>query len=160
MAEAATDGAGTAGSSGKSLSGSSQAAILLMALGEEEAANVLQHMEPDEVQRLGEAMGAIKGVSQEAIGETLDHFVEQIKHQSSLGLGSAEYFRSTLTRAIGKDKASSMLSQLSVGASEKSLSTLKWMDPADDREADRERSIRRSSPRSSATCREPRGAKS
>lgn len=133
MAESAendvTNASAGAGAKASSMSGSSQAAILLMALGEEEAANVLQHMEPDEVQRLGEAMGEIKGVTQEAISETLDHFIDQIKHQSSLGIGSREYFKTTLTRAIGKDKASSMLSQLKHQGNEKSLATLKWMDP-------------------------------
>lgn len=112
------------------LDGSSQAAILLMALGEEEAASVLKHMKPEEVQAVGEAMNAINGVSQEQIGETLDDFVSRVRHESSLGLESARYFKSTLTRALGKDKASSVLARLEPAEEdEQGLSSLRWMDP-------------------------------
>lgn len=110
------------------LSGSCQAAILLMALGEEEAASILQHMKPSEVQALGEAMAAINGVTQTQISSTLDQFVERVERQSSLGLGSTDYFKSTVTRALGKDKASSVLAKIPGSDSESGLSSLKWMD--------------------------------
>lgn len=111
------------------LSGSSQAAILLMALGEEEAATVLQHMKPDEVQAVGEAMAAINGVTQEQIGETLDQFIGRVRNESSLGLESAKYFKSTLTRALGKDKAASVLAGMEPMDDDSGLSSLQWMDP-------------------------------
>lgn len=110
------------------LSGSSQAAILLMALGEEEAASVLKHMKPEEVQILGEAMTAIQGVSQQQIGSTLDQFVSRVRNESSLGMESASYFKSTLTRALGEDRASNVLSQMEPQEDDKSLSALQWMD--------------------------------
>lgn len=110
------------------LSGSSQAAILLMALGEEEAASVLKHMKPEEVQILGEAMSAIQGVSQQQIGSTLDQFVNKVRNESSLGMESASYFKSTLTRALGEDRASNVLSQMEPQEDDKGLSALKWMD--------------------------------
>ena len=94
------ESAGTSNLENISLSGSTQAAILLMALGEEEAATVLQHMKPEEVQAVGEAMAAINGVTQEQIGETLDQFIHRVRNESSLGLESAKYFKSTLTRAL------------------------------------------------------------
>jgi flagellar motor switch protein FliG len=110
------------------LSGSSQAAILLMALGEEEAASVLKHLKPEEVQILGEAMTAIQGVSQQQIGSTLDQFVNRVRNESSLGMESASYFKSTLTRALGEDRASNVLSQMEPQADDQGLSALKWMD--------------------------------
>gem|GEM_PF-2239059 len=93
--------------------GASQAAILLMALGEEEAANVLRHMEPDEVQSLGEAMGAIKGVSQDEIGATLDGFVGEVRGESSLGLD-----------------AENVLSNMPDVETGSALDALKWMHPS------------------------------
>lgn len=111
------------------LTGSSQAAILLMALGEEEAATVLQHMKPDEVQAVGEAMAAINGVTQEQIGETLDQFIGRVRSESSLGIESAKYFKSTLTRALGKDKAASVLAGMEPMDDDSGLSSLQWMDP-------------------------------
>lgn len=111
-----------------SLSGSSQAAILLMALGEEEAATVLKHMKPEEVQAVGEAMGAINGVTQEQIGTTLGQFVNRVRNESSLGVGSANYFKSTLTKALGSEKATSMLARMEPVEKDQGLSSLKWMD--------------------------------
>lgn len=111
------------------LSGSSQAAILLMALGEEEAATVLKHMRPEEVQAVGEAMAAINGVTQEQIGETLDQFINRVRNESSLGLESAKYFKSTLTRALGKEKATSVLASMEPMDDDSGLSSLQWMDP-------------------------------
>ncbi|MFK7861380.1 MAG: flagellar motor switch protein FliG [Granulosicoccus sp.] len=111
------------------LGGSTQAAILLMALGEEEAATVLKHMKPEEVQAVGEAMAAINGVTQEQIGETLDQFINRVRNESSLGLESAKYFKSTLTRALGKDKATSVLASMEPMDDDTGLSSLQWMDP-------------------------------
>ena len=113
-----------------SLSGSSHAAILLMALGEEEAASVLKHMKPEEVQTLGEAMTAIEGVSQQQIGQTLDQFVNKVRYESSLGMESASYFKSTLKRALGEDRASNVLSQMAPNEEDddQGLTALKWMD--------------------------------
>lgn len=111
------------------LSGSSQAAILLMALGEEEAATVLKHMRPEEVQAVGEAMAAINGVTQEQIGETLDQFINRVRNESSLGLESAKYFKSTLTRALGKEKATSVLASMEPMDDDSGLSSLQWIDP-------------------------------
>ncbi len=110
------------------LKGSARAAILLMALGEDEASSILKFMEPDEVQSLGEAMSAISGVSQDEIGHTLDHFIDRIGKESSLGFGSIDYFKSTLTKAVGKDKASGVLSKINSGSDSSGLSSLKWMD--------------------------------
>jgi len=111
------------------LSGSTQAAILLMALGEEEAATILTHMKPEEVQAVGEAMTAIHGVTQEQIGETLDQFINRVRNESSLGHESAKYFKSTLTRALGKDKAISVLANMEPMEDDSGLSSLQWMDP-------------------------------
>ena len=111
------------------MTGSVQAAILLMALGEEEAAGILQHMKPDEVQVLGEAMNEINGVSQQQIGHTLEQFMLRVRNESSIGLESASYFKSTLTRALGKEKATSVLSRMHIVEEEHGLTALKWMDP-------------------------------
>jgi len=111
------------------LGGSTQAAILLMALGEEEAATVLKHMKPEEVQAVGEAMAAINGVTQEQIGETLDQFINRVRNESSLGLESAKYFKSALTLALGKDKATSVLASMEPMDDDSGLSSLQWMDP-------------------------------
>jgi len=112
------------------LSGPSQAAILLMSLGEEEAVEILRHMEPSEVQALGNAMGELHGVSQEQIARTLDVFVERVRGESALGLGSADWFKTTLTRAVGEDKAKGVLSRMRDPMQRNGLTALKWMEPS------------------------------
>lgn len=106
------------------------AAILLMALGEEEAAAVLRFMEPREVQAIGEAMARIDGVSQQAIGETLDRFAGTIAGNSSLGLDSQDYFRATLVRAVGPERANGVLSRLPPSPARREPASLKWMHPS------------------------------
>ncbi len=120
-----TNGSGTL----DELDGPSHAAILLMALGEEKAASVLKHMEPLEVQSLGEAMSGIEGVTQDQIGGTLDKFIKNVKNESSLGHGSQEYLRRTLTRALGLDKANSVMGQINLEGGPVGLESLKWMSP-------------------------------
>ncbi len=124
-----SDSSGPPGADKIELSGSTQAAILLMAIGEEEAATVLKHMKPEEVQAVGEAMAAINGVTQEQIGDTLDQFINRVRNQSSLGVESAKYFKSTLTRALGVDKATSVLASMEPMDDDSGLSSLQWMDP-------------------------------
>ncbi len=111
------------------LSGPAHAAILLMALGEQEAADVLKHMEPREVQALGEAMAMLEGVTQDQISGILDRFIDSIKNESSLGLGTREYLKKTLTRALGRERAGSMLSQIQMDSGAQGLDALKWMHP-------------------------------
>ncbi|HID81262.1 MAG TPA: flagellar motor switch protein FliG [Chromatiales bacterium] len=111
------------------LNGPAHAAILLMALGEQEAADVLKHMEPKEVQALGEAMAALDGVSQDQISGILDKFVGSIKNETSLSLGTRDYLKKTLTRALGREKAGSMLSQIKTDDDPRGLDALKWMNP-------------------------------
>jgi len=111
------------------LGGPAHAAILLMALGEQEAAQILKHMEPAEVQVLGEAMTTLQGVTQDQISGTLDKFIGNIKNETSLSIGTRDYLKKTLTRALGREKAGSMLSQIQIESGPRGLEALKWMHP-------------------------------
>jgi len=115
---------------GNARSGPVDAAILLMALGEKEAAAVLRYMEPGEVQAIGEAMSAIHGVSQREIGLTLERFAGAVPEGSALGLDSEHYFRSTLTRAVGAPRANGVLSRMAPSPERGRPTSLKWMHPA------------------------------
>lgn len=111
------------------LDGPAHAAILLMALGEDKAAQILKHMAPTEVQSLGEAMASIESITQNQISGTLDKFISNIKNETSLGHGSQDYLRRTLTRALGHEKANSVMGQISMEGGPVGLSSLKWMPP-------------------------------
>lgn len=111
------------------LNGVSRAAILLMALGEDAASKVMQHMEPKEVQSVGSAMAALKNVSRDQVTDVLNNFIRTVEKQTGLGLGTDDYVRKVLVQALGEDKAGGMIDRILRGANTKGLETLKWMDP-------------------------------
>lgn len=110
------------------LSGTQKSAILMMLLGEEEAAEILKNLSPKEVQHLGGAMYSVRNTDQETVNAVLDEFLAIIKKQTSLGLGAGNYIRNVLNRALGADKAQSVLSRITPASSERPIEILDWMD--------------------------------
>ncbi len=110
------------------LSGAERAAILLMSLGENDAAEILKHMGPKEVQRVGAAMAKTANVSKEVVFDVVSNFVEEVEEHASLG-GSEDYIKNLLIQALGKDKAGQVIDRILVGHSSKGLDALKWMEP-------------------------------
>ena len=110
------------------LTGTQKSAILMMLLGEEEAAGVLKNLSPKEVQHLGTAMYSVQAADQETVNAVLDEFLEIMKGQTSLGLGGGNYIRNVLTQALGEDKAQSVLSRITPSSSERPIEILDWMD--------------------------------
>lgn len=110
------------------LTGSQRAAVLMLLLGEQQAAEILRFLNPREVQALGGAMMSVADLSQEAVNVVLDEFVATLKKQTSLGLGTGDYVEKVFRRALGEDKALSVLSRIMPGQGSKGLEILKWMD--------------------------------
>ena len=75
----------------EALTGTQKSAILMMLLGEEEASEIIRNLSPKEVQHLGSAMYSVQGLDQDTVNKVLDEFLEIIKEQTSLGLGSDSY---------------------------------------------------------------------
>lgn len=111
------------------LSGVQRAAIVLLSLGEQQAAEVLKHMGAKEVQKLGVAMTSVGGVSREAVARVFDEFVDVLAQPSGLGSGADDYVRAVLTQALGEDRASSLIDRILHGRNTTGLDTLKWMEP-------------------------------
>jgi flagellar motor switch protein FliG len=111
------------------ISGSERAAIFMMSLGEHKAAEVLKHMAPKEVQKIGTIMASLNNVSNEKVESVMDAFVEKANEQSGVGVDSDEYIRNMLTNALGEDKAGNVIDRILLGKSSKGLDSLKWMDP-------------------------------
>ncbi len=104
-------------------------AILLMSLGEADAAAVLKHMGPKEVQRVGTAMAQLHDVAQGDVEAVTAEFLEAVGGQTGLGIGADDYIRAMLTQALGEDKAASLIDRILVGGNTTGLDTLKWMEP-------------------------------
>jgi len=109
-------------------SGAERAAILLMSLGENEAAEVLKHMGAKDVQKVGQAMAALTNVSREHALEVMDRFVAELDNQTALGVGADDYVRRVLVGALGEDKASGLIDRILLGRNSKGLEALKWME--------------------------------
>jgi len=108
--------------------GVQKGAILMLALGEEEAAEVMKYLGPREVQKLGAAMSSMKAVASEQLEQVLDDFRSETELNTSFGLDSDEYIRTVLTRALGEDKASSLLTRILGTRDANGIESLKWMD--------------------------------
>ncbi|MBD1553956.1 flagellar motor switch protein FliG [Pseudomonas typographi] len=106
-----------------------KAAILLLSLGETDAAQVLRHMGPKEVQRVGVAMAQMRNIHREQVEQVMSEFVSTVGDQTSLGVGSDGYIRKMLTQALGEDKANGLIDRILLGGNTSGLDSLKWMEP-------------------------------
>lgn len=110
------------------LNGLERAAIFLLSLGENEAAEVLRHLGAKDVQRLGQAMANLSSVSREQAESVLQGFVNNLEDQTSLGVGADDYVRKVLVQALGEDKAGGLIDRILLGRNSKGLEALKWME--------------------------------
>lgn len=119
---------GEGAAANKEISKIQQAAILLMSLGESAAAEVLKHMGPKEVQRIGTEMAALTNVQQHEVEIVISNFMDEVRTQTGLGMGADDYIRNMLVSALGQDKADSLVDRILLGGNTTGLDTLKWMD--------------------------------
>jgi len=108
--------------------GLQDAAILLMSLGEAEAAEVFKHLSPKEVQKLGEAIARTKSIARDRADGVVGKFIEVAASQSLLVADSGDYVRAVLRRALGDDKATLLLDRILQGGDVSGIESLKWMD--------------------------------
>lgn len=109
------------------MSGTQRAALLLMTLGEREAAEVLKYMEANEVHQLGTAMATLKSVSRNDADRILDFFILDVEDQTALGMDTENYVRKLLGNAFGAAKADAFIERIVSGDDAKGLDALKWM---------------------------------
>ena len=110
------------------LTGTQKSAILMMLLGEDGAAEILRNLSPKEAQSLGSAMYSVKDIDQETVNHVLNEFLSIVRQQTGLGFGSGNYIKNVFTKALGDDKAESILTRITPSSSEKPIELLEWMD--------------------------------
>ena len=109
--------------------GITKSAMLLLTLGEDEAAEVLKHLGPREVQKLGVAMAALKSVPRDRVEAVVDEFYEETQRGAPV-TADEEYIRGMLTKALGDDRAANLISRILQGGDTAGIESLKWMDAA------------------------------
>lgn len=112
----------------RNLTGTEKAAVLLRSLGEAEAAQVLKHMGPKEVQKIGMAMATLTKVTRSEVEKVLDSFIVTVEQETGLGIGSHDYVRKMLVGALGEERAGGLLDRILSGGNTNGLDQLKWMD--------------------------------
>ena len=113
--------------SGTADDGVDKSAALLLSLGEDAAAEVLRHLGPREVQKLGHAMASIKSTPRERIEELIIELDEHFAKGAPLSSDDA-MIRSMLTKALGDDKAANLIGRIMQGGDTAGIESLKWMD--------------------------------
>ena len=108
--------------------GVERAAILLMSLGEQAASEVMKHMAPREIKKVGAAMADLENISREQVENVLNHFCETMQNETGFGLGTDVYLRNVLTKALGPEHAGDVIDRILQGSDNKGLETLRWMD--------------------------------
>ncbi|UPG96737.1 flagellar motor switch protein FliG [Luteibacter aegosomatissinici] len=110
------------------MTGAQKAAILLLTLGEEDAANILKHLGARDVQAVGTAMAQLKNVSKEQVEVVLTKLQEDVGQHTAIGVGTEDYIRRILVNALGENKAGGLIDRILLGRSSKGLESLKWME--------------------------------
>ncbi len=110
------------------MNGMEMAAVLMLSLNEEDAAQIFRHLEPKQVQRLGMAMASMKDFGHERVTAVHRQFIEDIQKYSNIGIGSEDFVRKALVAALGEDKAGNLVDQIIMGSGARGLDSLKWMD--------------------------------
>jgi len=108
------------------LNGAERAAILLMSLGEQDAALVLKHMGPREVQKIGNTMAGMSQINQVTVNMVVAQFVDAASQLTSLS--GDDYVRNVLVQALGQDKAGAIIDRIPSNQGARSFDQLKWMD--------------------------------
>jgi flagellar motor switch protein FliG len=112
------------------MEGSERAAVLLLGLGEGHAAEVIKHLEPKEVQKLGVAMAGLTGINQSQLENVYDGFLTAAEQSGGLSVDSENYVKTMLTKALGESRATSMIDRITSNAEQTGLHALKWLDSA------------------------------
>jgi flagellar motor switch protein FliG len=112
----------------RSFTGVERAAVLMMLVGEEEAAGILQKLDPEEVRQLGKAMFNVADVSEEEVEAVLDDFADRARTRSGISFDPRPKVEAVMHRALGADKAGSVLARIIPPEAACEIEMLQWLD--------------------------------
>ncbi|HEY9090359.1 flagellar motor switch protein FliG [Parasphingorhabdus sp.] len=134
MAEAAIKDGKNANENGQQLelmTGKQTAAILMLLFDDEEAAKILERLEPEEAEMLGEAMFSVADVDAEQIDGSLNRFLQLVKTQTTLAYKSDEKVGRVFRQALGTPRAENMMNRFAPKRPSNIASLLKWISARD-----------------------------
>lgn len=105
-----------------------QTALVLLGMGEDAAAKVLQHFSRDETQRVTRAMAKLNGIKSDSARGVIQHFFEDFREHSGIRGASKEYLSNTLRKALGNDLAKGLLNNLYGDEIRNNMQRLQWVE--------------------------------
>jgi flagellar motor switch protein FliG len=112
----------------RNFTGVEKAAVLMMLVGDDEAAAILQNLDPEEVRMLGKAMFAVADVGEPQVAEVLDEFVGKAKDKNTIGFDRRPQIETMMTKALGADKAENVLARITPREEACAIPLLDWLD--------------------------------
>jgi flagellar motor switch protein FliG len=103
-------------------------ALVLLGMGEDAAAQVLQHFSRDEVQRVTRAMAKLNGIKSDSAKQVIHRFFLDFKEHSGIRGASKEYLSNTLHKALGNDLAKGLLNNIYGDEIRNNMQRLQWVD--------------------------------
>ena len=113
------------------MTGPKKAAILLLALGEDAAADVMKNLEEAEIQQVGYYMTRFSDVSSEELDIVLEEFYRNsVMADDGVNISSSpDLVKNALTKALGADRAKELSDNLRAGEEEAGLEALRYAEP-------------------------------
>ena len=112
------------------LTGTDKSVILLMTIGEDRAAEVFKHLSQREVQTLSAAMANVTQISNKQLTDVLAEFEQEAEQFAALNINANDYLRSVLVKALGEERAASLLEDiLETRDTASGIETLNFMEP-------------------------------
>lgn len=108
--------------------GIDKAAVLMLALGQEHAAEVMKYLDSREVQKVGSAMAIMSNVTEAHLNDVLESFSDEMQQTTALGINSEEYIRTVLTSALGEEDAGFLISRILDRRGSTGIDSLKSME--------------------------------
>lgn len=94
------------------LSGVQKAAVLMVTLGDETAANIFKYLEEDEIQTISREIAITKHVQPETAEEVMEEFHTMVQARSYISQGGIEYAKKLLIKSVGPEVARKIIDRL------------------------------------------------
>lgn len=109
--------------------GMEKSAMLLLALGEDAAAQVFRYLSPFEVGELGRVMRETGALPRGRVNAVIDEYEAEAARQTGIGTGADEFLDAALTRALGDERGRMLLAR--IAGSGGNVQQLAWKEPAE-----------------------------
>ncbi|GAB3375295.1 flagellar motor switch protein FliG [Spongiibacter taiwanensis] len=110
------------------VAGSEKAALLLLMLGEDQAAKVLKHVDAVDVEKIGSAMASIRDVDNRKAESVVNEFHRALSSENTLGVGVSNYVRKVLTNTLGEQKGATLADRVLGQEQALEIDSLRWLE--------------------------------